>query len=154
MLQAGFARVDITPPLGTYMAGYYHERQADGILDPLIANVLETLARKRWHVEWPEREEAQTDADALVCLVKALPFVVAGLTETNHAQVTRGGLLTQQFDPTSLASLAHPWFFACGEALDIDADCGGFNLSWAWKSGMVAGKHAAHMAATLRSSHD
>ena len=37
MLQAGFARVDITPPLGTYMAGYYHERQADGILDPLLA---------------------------------------------------------------------------------------------------------------------
>lgn len=125
----------------------------DGILDPLTANVLETLARKRWHVEWPEREEAQTDADTLVGLVKALPFVVSGLTETNHAQVTRGGLLTQQFDPASLGSLAHPWFFACGEALDIDADCGGFNLSWAWKSGMVAGKHAAHMAATLRSSH-
>ena len=37
MLQAGFARFDITPPLGTYMAGYYHERQADGILDPLLA---------------------------------------------------------------------------------------------------------------------
>ena len=38
MLQAGFARFDITPPLGTYMAGYYHERQADGILDPLLAS--------------------------------------------------------------------------------------------------------------------
>ena len=38
MLQAGFARIDITPPLGTYMAGYFHERQANGILDPLLAS--------------------------------------------------------------------------------------------------------------------
>ena len=40
MLQAGFARIDITPPLGTYMAGYFHERQANGILDPLLASCI------------------------------------------------------------------------------------------------------------------
>ena len=40
MLQAGFSRIDITPPLGTYMQGYYHERRADGILDPLTASCI------------------------------------------------------------------------------------------------------------------
>ena len=40
-----------------------------------------------------------------------------------------------------------PGLFACGEALDVDAGCGGFNLSWAWKSGLVAGA-AAGMAAS------
>ena len=78
--------------------------------------------------------------------MKALPLKVVGPTDTDHAQVTRGGLCTDQFDPTTLASYGHPWFFACGEALDVDADCGGFNLAWAWKSGMVAGKAAAEWA--------
>ena len=36
MLQAGFARCDITPPLGTHMAGYYNDRQASGVRDPLL----------------------------------------------------------------------------------------------------------------------
>ena len=40
MLQAGFARVDITPPLGTPMAGYFHKRCAKGVLDPLYANAV------------------------------------------------------------------------------------------------------------------
>jgi len=39
-LRAGFARLDITPPLGTPMAGYYHERGADGVLDPLHCRAL------------------------------------------------------------------------------------------------------------------
>jgi len=40
MLQAGFSRIDITPPLGTHMQGYFHERCADGILDPLQAHCI------------------------------------------------------------------------------------------------------------------
>ncbi len=40
MLQAGFSRVDVTAPLGSYLAGYYHERYADGILDPIELNAI------------------------------------------------------------------------------------------------------------------
>ena len=40
MLQAGFSRLDITPPFGVEMSGYYEHRYADGILDPLYLNVL------------------------------------------------------------------------------------------------------------------
>lgn len=40
MLQAGFARIDITPPLGTSLQGYYRIRYADGILDPLLATAV------------------------------------------------------------------------------------------------------------------
>jgi len=32
-----------------------------------------------------------------------------------------------------------PGFYACGEVLDIDGDCGGYNLQWAWSSGRAAG---------------
>ena len=35
-----------------------------------------------------------------------------------------------------------PGLYACGEVLDIDGDCGGYNLQWAWSSGRLAGLHA------------
>ncbi|MBQ2819828.1 MAG: hypothetical protein IJF14_05575 [Clostridia bacterium] len=40
MFKAGFSRVDITPPLGSNLAGYFSKRPADGILDPLYLNAL------------------------------------------------------------------------------------------------------------------
>ena len=39
-LRAGAAAVDITPPLGIPMAGYYHARGADGVLDPLFSKAM------------------------------------------------------------------------------------------------------------------
>ena len=40
MLKAGFGRIDITPPLGVSVQGYYEKRLADGILDPLYATAV------------------------------------------------------------------------------------------------------------------
>ncbi|MBR5543756.1 MAG: neutral/alkaline non-lysosomal ceramidase N-terminal domain-containing protein, partial [Oscillospiraceae bacterium] len=40
MLKAGFGRIDITPPLGTYIAGYFDPRYANGVLDPLMATAV------------------------------------------------------------------------------------------------------------------
>ena len=40
MLKAGFARVDVTPPLGTYMAGYFKARHSRGVLDPIELNAI------------------------------------------------------------------------------------------------------------------
>ena len=59
------------------------------------------------------------------------------------AQVTAGGTDTLLFDPDTMESLLVPGLYACGEVLDIDGDCGGFNLQWAWSSGRLAGLAAA-----------
>lgn len=80
--------------------------------------------------------------------------MVKGLAEKNKAQVSRGGLPTSDFNPDTLASRSRPGLFACGEALDVDADCGGFNLAWAWKSGMVAGAAAARAALSARDANN
>ena len=142
---------DVTPSelrqlVDPFAHGSFEPGCLDGVLDPEIARLLERLARERWHIDWPERAVPASDSEALLSLVKALPLIVVAPTETAHAQVTRGGLLTSQFSTQTLAAEGHPWLFACGEALDVDADCGGFNLAWAWKSGMVAGAAAARMA--------
>ena len=59
-----------------------------------------------------------------------------------NAQVTAGGILTEQFNSATLESKIVPGLFACGEVLDIDGDCGGYNLQWAWSSGRLAGMSA------------
>ena len=60
----------------------------------------------------------------------------------DSAQVTAGGILTREFDETTMESRIVPGLYACGEVLDIDGDCGGYNLQWAWSSGRLAGEHA------------
>ena len=57
----------------------------------------------------------------------------------DNAQVTAGGIVTDEFDPTTMESKLVSGFYACGEVLDIDGDCGGYNLQWAWSSGRLAG---------------
>ena len=56
------------------------------------------------------------------------------------AQVTAGGVKTGGFNPETLESWFMPGLFVCGELLDVDADCGGYNLQWAWASGRRAGR--------------
>ena len=60
----------------------------------------------------------------------------------DSAQVTAGGILTGEFDPMTMESKLIPGLYACGEVLDIDGDCGGYNLQWAWSSGRLAGINA------------
>ena len=60
----------------------------------------------------------------------------------DSAQVTAGGVYTDGFDPATMESKLVPGLYACGEVLDIDGDCGGYNLQWAWSSGRCAGLHA------------
>ena len=59
-----------------------------------------------------------------------------------HAQVTAGGISTDEFDATTMESRLVSGLYACGEVLDIDGDCGGYNLQWAWSSGRLAGLSA------------
>ena len=93
-----------------------------GLIDPAIAEALGNRALE---------------------MARDLRFIVSGPAEPERAQVTRGGLLTGQFDPATLEAHELPGLFACGEALNVDGACGGFNLAWAWKSGLVAGRAAA-----------
>ena len=65
---------------------------------------------------------------------------VKGTEGFDKAQVTAGGVKTSGFNPETLESWFVPGLFACGEVLDIDGDCGGYNLQWAWASGRLAGR--------------
>ena len=70
-------------------------------------------------------------------------LTITGADSLDNAQVTAGGVRTAEFDPGTLESRLAPGVYACGEVLDIDGDCGGYNLQWAWASGRLAGRSAA-----------
>ncbi len=76
----------------------------------------------------------------IVRTIKFFPMTVTGVMGLDLAQVTAGGVLTSEFRPDTLESRLCPGLFATGEVLDIDGDCGGYNLQWAWSSGRLAGK--------------
>ena len=74
--------------------------------------------------------------------VKAFDVTLTEPLGMDSAQVTAGGVLTDGFFPDTMESRLVPGLYACGEVLDIDGDCGGYNLQWAWSSGRCAGLHA------------
>lgn len=59
----------------------------------------------------------------------------------DYAQVTSGGAECSQFDPATMRSLIIPELYAAGEVLNVDGDCGGFNLMFAFATGIIAGRN-------------
>ena len=90
-----------------------------------------------------QRAAGGPDAQSLAGAIKDLRMTVLGPGDVSNAQVTRGGASVEQFDPLTLESSRTPGLFCVGEALDIDGRCGGYNLHWAFASGLAAGRSAA-----------
>ena len=76
-------------------------------------------------------------------VIKDFSFAVTGNTGFVNSQVTSGGLDTEQFDPKTMMSREYKGLYAIGEILDIDGDCGGFNLQWSWSSALCAAEAIA-----------
>lgn len=117
------------------------ERFLSGLLLPAVAGVLLRRAGLA-----PAAEFAKTDAANLAAALKGFAFTVEGIGDERQCQVRRGGFSVGAFNPETCESKAHPGLFVVGEALDVDAPCGGYNLHWAWSSGMLAGHAAAQRA--------
>lgn len=77
---------------------------------------------------------------ALADAIAAFPLPVLGTRGFEQAQVTTGGLSTNEFDPSTLQSKLVKGLYAAGEMLNVDGDCGGFNLMFAVASGLCAGR--------------
>ena len=88
-------------------------------------------------------ELSNKDIDLLAEKLKNCEFTVTGTKGFENAQITVGGASVNEFDMRTLESEKVSGLYCVGEILDIDAPCGGFNLQWAWASGIVAGQSAA-----------
>jgi len=85
----------------------------------------------------------EMDIKSLIITYTDLQIPVTGTRSWSSAQVTSGGVITDEVNSNTLESKLVPGLYFAGEILDVDGDCGGYNLQWAWSSGWIAGKSAA-----------
>lgn len=113
------------------------------LLTGILHNRLGRVLTKAAGIGGRQAGELTREEIAQVCrTVKDFDIPLTEPLGMDSAQVTAGGVLTENFDPQTLESRLVPGLYACGEVLDVDGDCGGYNLQWAWSSGRTAGLHA------------
>ena len=144
------AKLDFLPKLTEEKVNeiIIHRRSSDLPMEELLTGILHNrlgrVLAKAAGVKGKEfaRELSNREAEELCRVIKALEIPLTEPRGMDSAQVTAGGVLTAQFDENTMESRIVPGLYACGEVLDIDGDCGGYNLQWAWSSGRMAGLHA------------
>ena len=118
--------------LENFFVGMFNKRVGQALLK--FAGI-EPLSR--YAVTLSEKEISR------ICdIIKKWDFAITGTMSWNNAQVTKGGISTDEFNPNTMESKLACGLYATGEVLDIDGDCGGYNLQWAWSSGYLAGINA------------
>jgi len=109
-------------------------------LDGFINSKLARFIEKFLHV----KNADDLNNKELTKLVYALKNITLHVNDTKGfktAEVTAGGVNTDKINPQTMESKLQKGLFFSGEVLDIDADCGGYNLHWAWASGISAGNN-------------
>jgi predicted Rossmann fold flavoprotein len=84
----------------------------------------------------------QAQIKMLTGALKGLSTVVTASNSYEQAQVCSGGIDTREMDPDTMESKLVKGLYLAGEIVDVDGICGGYNLQWAWTSGILAGRHA------------
>ena len=115
---------------------------AEDLFSGMLQSRLGKMIVKRAGFKYQTPLQSLNDEQLLACvkIAKWFTLAVEGVMGFDSAQVTAGGVSTREFDARTLESTISPGLFVCGEVLDIDGDCGGFNLQWAWSSGYLAGR--------------
>ena len=111
-----------------------------GVLNSKLAKILlkeAGIGRESWVKEITEKEIKN-----LVRCIKELKTIIVSTNTFDQAQVCSGGVDTREVDPVTMESKLIRGLYFSGEILDVDGICGGYNLQWAWSSGITAGSHA------------
>lgn len=109
-----------------------------GMVLPQVAHVLLESAGLTEHARY-ERDHVAT----LARLLKDFELEVKGAGDARQCQVHRGGVEASALDARTMEAREVPGLYVAGELADVDAPCGGYNLHWAWASGLLAGWSAA-----------
>src|SRR5699024_1658367 len=75
--------------------------------------------------------------------IKNYPIIIRETGPFSQAQVCSGGVSTEEIRPETMESTLVPGLYFAGEVVDVDGNCGGYNLQWAWSSAALAGRACA-----------
>ncbi len=77
--------------------------------------------------------------DKLIKMLAWTPLTIIGHDGYKKAMITRGGVSLKEIDPKTMQSKLIKGLYFCGEVVDLDGPCGGYNLQWSFSSGYLAG---------------
>lgn len=117
-------------------------RSLNEMLNGLLNNklLLELIHKSGVSPDKKGRLLTDDDCKSLTHSIKHTAVSVKKPRGAEFAQVCAGGIYTKEIDVRTLESKIHPGLYFCGELLDVDGICGGYNLQWAWTSGYIAGE--------------
>ncbi len=78
--------------------------------------------------------------DQLIKLLAWTPLTISGHDGFKLAMITRGGVILKEIEPNTLESKKIKGLYFCGEVMNLDGPCGGYNLQWSFASGFLAGQ--------------
>ncbi len=120
-------------------------QETEYILNGIIHNKLGYVVMEKLKIKahTPAGELKDSQITDIVNTIKCFTVKITGTRGFDNAQVTCGGINTEEIDPSTMMSRLQKGLFICGEILDVHGDCGGYNLHLAWITGRIAGKAAA-----------
>lgn len=124
----------------TRMAGRDSADFLTGVLNKKLSHVL--LKRAGIGLNNQAGELTPPQLERLLGQLKSFEAVVTATNSFEQAQVCCGGVNTREIRPESMESKLVPGLYLTGELVDVDGICGGYNLQWAWSTGMIAGSCA------------
>ena len=113
------------------------------MLDGILGSKLSYAVMKQAGIPLKGEKISDLSDDDLRHIIYAATHYRIEITGTrgfDYAQVTAGGAECSEFDPKTMESRIIPGLYATGEVLNVDGDCGGFNLMFAFASGLTAGE--------------
>lgn len=119
-------------PLEDFLTGFWPKRIGQQLIKAALGAPLSRLTSSL----------TADELERIAFLAKNWLFPITGTMGFKNAQAALGGIALKDFSFDTLESRIVPGLYACGEILDITGDCGGFNLQWAWASGLLAGMNA------------
>jgi len=114
------------------------EEMMIGLLNHKLSFVL--LKESGLNVEMLCKDVGNKEIDRLVNRIKGLTLSIIDTNPFDQAQVSSGGVSTKEIDRVTLESKLVKGLFFTGEVMDVDGTCGGYNLQWAWSSGVAAAR--------------
>ncbi|MBQ3079890.1 MAG: aminoacetone oxidase family FAD-binding enzyme [Clostridia bacterium] len=130
----------------TKRAKMFPHRSLEDFFTGVIPKRIGMLAFRRAGLQPLAREAGSLSAKEISVLARECTLwrvPVAGCGGFDSAQVMLGGARGDEFNPETLESRRVPGLYCAGEMLDVTGPCGGYNLTWAWASGILAGRSAA-----------
>lgn len=111
------------------------------LLNSVINKKLAKLILKRAKIPSHEKNLNQKKLIGIAECIKNLKFNIIDSKGFEYAEVVSGGVNVNDIYPKTMESKLTKNLFFCGEVLDVDGDCGGYNLHFAWASGIKAGQN-------------